>query len=224
MFRKPRPFANCKLLILWKQPKPIRAFRNHVGLWIFGKNVIDPAMVAMVLVCLMVILGVIRWDDLIGYKPAWSVFIWFGTLVTLAEGLSKVGFSVWFAKYAASHLSGQSPVLVMISLLAVFFGVHYLFASIMAQTAAILPVIYLAGASVPGVPAATFALLLVLSLGMMGIITPYATGSSPIFFGSGYIPRKDFWVLGFVFGVIFLASLLMIGIPYHMMFLGALNR
>jgi L-tartrate/succinate antiporter len=53
----------------------------------------------------------------------------------------------------------------------------------------------------------------------MGIITPYATGPGPVFFGCGYIPRKDFWVLGLVFGVIFLAVLLVIGVPYNTMFI-----
>ena len=49
---------------------------------------------------------------------------------------------------------------------------------------------------------------------MMGVISPYATGPAPVYYGSGYISRKDFWVLGLVFGVIFLAALLIIGIPY----------
>jgi L-tartrate/succinate antiporter len=89
--------------------------------------------------------------------------------------------------------------------------------------AAILPVILLAGAAIPGVPIRTFALLLCLSLGLMGIITPYATGPGPVFFGCGYIPRKDFWVLGLVFGVIFLAVLLVIGVPYNTMFLSPLK-
>jgi L-tartrate/succinate antiporter len=186
-------------------------------LWIFGKNAIDPAMVALVLVCLMVILRIIDWDDLVGNKPAWTVLIWFGTLVTLAEGLSRVGFAVWFAKYAASLLHGLAPVPVMIALLTVFFVVHYLFAGTMAHAAAILPVMVLAGASVPGVPVGSFALLLALSLGIMGILTPYATGPSPAYFGSGYVPRKDFWILGLVFGAIYLAALLFIGIPYHTM-------
>jgi L-tartrate/succinate antiporter len=190
-------------------------------LWIFGQKFIDPSMVALVLVCGMVLLGIINWDDVVGNKQAWNVLIWFATLVTLAEGLSRVGFAVWFAKYSAMHLSGLSPLLVMIALVALFFGVHYLFASVMAHTAAILPVIVLAGASVPGVPVATFALLLSMSLGLMGIITPYATGPSPVYFGSGYVPRKDFWVLGFVFGLVFLAALLLIGIPYNTLFLAA---
>jgi L-tartrate/succinate antiporter len=48
----------------------------------------------------------------------------------------------------------------------------------------------------------------------MGILTPYATGPAPIYYGSGYISRRDFWVLGLVFGVIFLAVLLVVGLPY----------
>jgi L-tartrate/succinate antiporter len=48
----------------------------------------------------------------------------------------------------------------------------------------------------------------------MGVITPYATGPAPVYFGSGFIPRRDFWVLGFVFGLINLATLLGLGLPY----------
>jgi len=77
-----------------------------------------------------------------------------------------------------------------------------------------LPVVLATGMAVPGVPLKVFALLLVYSLGMMGVISPYATGPAPVYYGSGYISRKDFWVLGLVFGVIFLAALLVIGIPY----------
>ena len=63
-------------------------------------------------------------------------------------------------------------------------------------------------------PTRAYARLLVYSIGLMGVITPYATGPAPVYFGSGYIPRKDFWRLGFVFGVIFLATLLGAGLPY----------
>lgn len=44
-----------------------------------------------------------------------------------------------------------------------------------------------------GIQAGPFALLLCYSLGMMGILTPYATGPAPVYFGSGYITRKAFW-------------------------------
>jgi len=62
------------------------------------------------------------------------------------------------------------------------------------------------------------ALLLGYSLGLMGIISPYATGPSPIYYGCGYISRTDFWRLGLIFGVIFLIVLLVVGVPYLTLF------
>ena len=73
-----------------------------------------------------------------------------------------------------------------------------------------------AGMAVPGLPVRVFAFLLVYSLGLMGVITPYASGPAPVYFGSGYIPRKDYWSLGAVFGLIFLVALLAVGAPYLM--------
>ena len=70
------------------------------------------------------------------------------------------------------------------------------------------------GVAVPGLPVKPFALLLVYSLGLMGVLSPYATGPAPVYFGSGYVSRRDFWMLGLVFGVIYLVVLLGVGIPY----------
>jgi len=155
----------------------------------------------------------VTWDDVLTDRPAWNVLVWFATLVTLASGLNKVGFITWFAKTAAAMLVGLSPIAVMVVLVILFFVVHYMFASSTAHTTAVLPVVLAAGAAVPGLPATVLALLLVFSLGLMGVITPYATGPAPVYFGSGYVSRKDFWTLGLIFGTIFLAALLIIGVP-----------
>lgn len=32
------------------------------------------------------------------------------------------------------------------------------------------------------------------------ILTPYATGPSPIYYGSGYLPTVDYWRLGAILG------------------------
>lgn len=88
-----------------------------------------------------------------------------------------------------------------------------MFASLTAHTTAVLPVILATGAAVPGMPVRDFVLLLSFSLGLMGVITPYATGPAPVYFGCGFLPRRDFWLLGAVFGLIFLGALLLIGIP-----------
>jgi len=80
-----------------------------------------------------------------------------------------------------------------------------------------MPVMLAAGVAVPGMPVRTFAMLMCFSLGLMGVLTPYATGPAPVYFGSGYIERRDFWRLGLIFGLIFLMTLLVIGIPILML-------
>ena len=45
----------------------------------------------------------------------------------------------------------------------------------------------------------------------MGILTPYATGPSPVYYGSGYLPAADYWRLGAIFGVIFFVAFMVIG-------------
>jgi L-tartrate/succinate antiporter len=185
-----------------------------LALWIFAGSFIDATLVALVVISLMVLTGVVKWDDIVGNKSAWNVLVWFATLVTLAGGLSTVGFITWFAQSAAGAMTGMSAIVVMLLLVGLFFLVHYMFASVTAHVTAILPVFLAAGMAIPGLPVNIYALLLCFSLGIMGIITPYATGPSPVYFGSGYVSRKYFWILGLVFGAIFLVALLVIGAPW----------
>lgn len=185
-----------------------------MSLWIFGGRLMDAATAGLIVIALMLVLGIVTWQDVTSNKDAWNVLALLATLFGLADGLNKVGFVAWLAKGSSASLVGLPPTLVLAALVAVFFVVHYMFASITAHVTAMLPVVLAAGAAVPGVPARTLALLLCFSLGVMGIITPYATGPAPVFYGSGYVSRRDFWTLGLVFGAIFLAALLFIGIPY----------
>jgi len=185
-----------------------------LGLWIAGGSVIEATMVALVGISLMLIFAVVSWDDIVGNTAAWNVLVWFATLVVLADGLSKVGVVGWIGRGASAVLAGQSPMFVMTMLVMLFFLLHYMFASLTAHATALLPVFVAAGASVPGLPVRVFVMLLVFSLGIMGVLTPYATGPAPVYFASGYISRKDFWKLGLVFGLIFLGALLLVGTPY----------
>ena len=107
-------------------------------------------------------------------------------------------------------MAGFSPMVAMVALVAVFFFTHYLFASVTAHVTAMLPVMLAVGMGIPGIDLRTFSLLLALTLGLMGILTPYATGPSPVYAGSGYIPARDFWRLGAIFGVIYFAVFLLV--------------
>jgi L-tartrate/succinate antiporter len=188
-----------------------------LALWIFAGAVINATTVAIAVICMMVIGRVVTWDDILSNKSAWNTLVWFATLVALADGLAKVGFVKWFAETIGAQMVGVSPMVAMLSLVAVFFFTHYLFASITAHVTAMLPVVLAVGLGIPDMDMRTLALLLSLTLGIMGILTPYATGPSPVYYGSGYIPAKDYWRLGAIFGLIFFAALLLIGVPWMAM-------
>jgi L-tartrate/succinate antiporter len=188
-----------------------------LALWIFGGDYINATTVALSVISLMLVTRVIAWDDILANKAAWNTLAWFGTLVALADGLSRTGFVKWFAGSVASQMAGFSPTAAMIVLVLIFFFGHYLFASITAHVTALLPVMLAAGSTIPGINMMQFSLLLCLTLGIMGIITPYATGPSPVYYGSGYLPSADYWRLGAIFGVIFIGVLLLIGVPWVIM-------
>ncbi|HSW09674.1 MAG TPA: DASS family sodium-coupled anion symporter [Bacillota bacterium] len=185
-----------------------------LGLWIFARDQINATTVALVAFALMLLTRVVTWDDVLGNRPAWNALVWFATLVAMAGGLSRVGFVAWFADGVAAALGGVPVILMAGILVAIFFIVHYMFASITAHAVALLPVFLGVGAAIPDFPLKPYALLLAYSLGLMGVLTPYATGPAPVYYGSGYVGRRDFWLLGLIFGAIFLALLLGIGMPY----------
>ncbi len=185
-----------------------------LALWIFGGDWINATTVALVVICLMLVAGVVTWDDVVKNHAAWNTLAWFATLVALADGLNRVGFVKWFADAVAAHMGGFTPFVAMALLVLVFFVTHYLFASITAHVTAMLPVMLAVGATIPGMNVPEFALLLCLTLGIMGILTPYATGPSPVYYGSGYLPAKDYWRLGLVFGAIFIGLFLVVTLPW----------
>lgn len=185
-------------------------------LWIFGGKTLHATTVALLVVSLMLVTGITKWADIIQYKDAWNTLAWFGTLVALADGLARVGFISWFAGLVGGHLRGASLMTVVMVLCGANFLLHYLFASVTAHVSAVLPALLTVGASVPGMPVEKLALLLCLQLGIMGIITPYGCGPSPVYYCSGFLPAPLYWRLGTIFGVIFLAAFFAITVPWVM--------
>lgn len=183
-------------------------------LWIFAGNWFDSTVVALMVLVLMILTGVIEWNDLLNYRQAWNMLIWFGTLVALADGLRIVGFLKWFAGSTAGLTQGLSIIWVVVLFVAIYYVVHYMFASLTAHATALLPVFLAAAMVVPGMPLKLLSMLLCYTSGISAVLTPYASGPSAIIYGSGYIERGDFWRLGFLFGLIFLVVFLVLGVPY----------
>ena len=187
-------------------------------LWIFGGDVMEATTAAILVISLMLLTKVVTWDDITANKAAWNTLAWFATLVALASGLSSVGFIKWFADTMAAQLGGISPTMAVVALMLINFFGHYLFASSTAHVTAMIPVLITVAGTIKGVDVSTLALALCIQLGIMGIITPFATGPSPIYYGSGYLPAADYWRLGGIFGVIFFIAFIVITVPW-MLFL-----
>jgi len=187
---------------------------SALALWIGATDYIDPALTAILTVLLMVVSGVVSWDDVIGQKQAWNVLIWFGTLVTLAGGLAETGFVGWLAKATAPTFTSLSLGVAIMAIVGTFFVLHYFFASITAHTATLLPVFLGVAITLTAISPTRWSLLLGYPLGLMGVLTFYASGQSVIYYASGYISRRDFWVLGLVMGVLFLGVYLLLITPW----------
>ena len=183
-----------------------------LGLWIFGAEIMDPTTAALLVVGLLVVTRTINWTDVLADKPAFNTLIWFGTLVPLAGGLAQVGVVGWLADQIGPKLAAAPMIEGFAGLIVMFFLLHYLFASVTAHVTALMPVMLTVAMQMPGLPIDKAALALCLSLGIMGIISPYGTGPT-LYAGSGFLPGRDFWRLGAIFGLYFLVVFLGVGLP-----------
>lgn len=189
-----------------------------VLLWIAGDKWLDSSMVAFLAMSAMLVTGVLTWNDMAKNHAAWTCVMLLATMVTMATGLAKVGFVTWFAKFSAAHLGGMDPTMTMMALITVYFVSHYFFASLTAHTSAMFPVMLGVGLGLPGLPVDKLVLGLALTTGIMGVISPYATGPALPYYNCGYMKPAEFWGMGLLFGALFLAALLFIGLPVMMMY------
>ncbi|MEM1629003.1 MAG: anion permease [Desulfurococcaceae archaeon] len=188
-------------------------------LWIVAKDYVNATTVALFAVSLMLITSVTSWDDILTYKSAWNVFVWFATLVTMADGLYRVGFVKYVADIIASTIKGLDPFTALVVVISLFYWLHYLFASLTAHVTALYPIFLTTVLNIPGISPQIAAYSLAYTLGLMGVISPYATGPAPVYYGSGYIRGRDFWKLGLIFGLIFYIVYIAIGLPWLMFIL-----
>ena len=194
------------LLILWA---------DVPGLILGPAFSLDPTVVAMLGLFVLLITGTIDWDDVLSEKSAWDTLIWFGSLVMLAGELNKAGVITWFSKglQGSIEASGMAWPMAAAVLVLVFLFSHYFFASTTAHISAMLLAFLTVGAHV--VPAAyliPFLLMMAAASCIMMTLTHYATGTSPIIFGSGYVTMGRWWSVGLVMAVLELLVFATVGL------------
>jgi len=157
---------------------------------------LHPAVVAYAGVSLIVLFGVIRWDDVLEERRAWDAFIWFGALIMMADGLEKYGVIKSFTDVLGGHLRGWHWLAAFVVLIAAYTYIHYAFASMTAHITALYPAFLLLAVGT-GAPPMVAALALAFFSNLNASLTHYGTGPAPIFFGSGYVRLETWWRVGF---------------------------
>jgi DASS family divalent anion:Na+ symporter len=131
--------------------------------------------------------------------------------------LNKTGVVAWFSEgmKAAIVASGMGWMAVAGVLLLVFVLSHYFFASTTAHISAMMLAFLTVGAQLlPPQYVAPFMLMMTAGSGVMMTLTHYATGTSPIIFGSGYVSMGKWWGVGFVMAVVELLVFATVGMVW----------
>lgn len=189
--RRMGPMSRAERLML-------SVFALVAGLWMTtALHHVDYSVVALLGIATLLLTKVLEWDDVLTERGAWDVFIWYGGLVGMADALGKTGLTGRFAEAAGGVVSGLPWVLVLATLLLVYFYAHYGFASITAHSSAMY-IPFLAVMMAAGAPPVLSALLLAYLSNLSACLTHYGTTPAPILFGAGYVSQRDWWRLGFL--------------------------
>ncbi|AKJ40762.1 DASS family sodium-coupled anion symporter [Pragia fontium] len=173
---------------------------------------VNPTTAAFIGLSVLLMTGVLSWDDLLKNKGAWDTVVWFAALVMMATFLGKLGLISWLSQTvggAIDHL-GIGWIGGTILLVLVYVYSHYFFASTTAHITAMFAAFFAAGLAL-GAPPALLALILAFSSSLMMSLTHYGTGTAPIIFGSGYATLAEWWKTGFVLSVVNLIIWITIG-------------
>nr|KAJ0208014.1 hypothetical protein LSAT_V11C500244870 [Lactuca sativa] len=145
---------------------------------------ISSVVAAMLGLSILLILGVLTWDDCLSEKSAWDTLAWFGVLIGMATQLTDLGVVPWMSTCVANFLKSLSVGwhLALLLLQAVYFFIHYLFAGQTAHVGALYSA-FLSMHLTAKVPRTLSALTLAYNTNLFGALTHYSSGQAAVYYG-----------------------------------------
>lgn len=182
-----------------------------IVLWVFGAQLkIKAGVAALVGVALLILTGVLKWNDVLEEKGAWDTLFWFAALVTMASYLNRFGLATWFSNVVVHNVQGLSPYAGFAVLSLLYFYSHYFFASNLAHIGAMYAPFLIVAVAL-GVPPYLAALILAFFSSLFGGLTHYGSGPAPILFGSGYVSIGKWWQLGALVSLVNITIWILVG-------------
>jgi DASS family divalent anion:Na+ symporter len=192
--------------------KMLAVFAATLLLWATGQwTGLNATGVALAGVSTLILMDVIRWQDVLAERGAWDALVWFGGLVSLASGLAKLGVIDLMAASLKAALAGvDSWLLGFVLLVVAYVYSHYFIASMTAHATALYVPLGLVGVSL-GVPVPLVVYVLGFMNSLNAAMTTYGTGPSPIYYGAGYLDQAAWWRCGFIVSIANVAIWLLTG-------------
>ncbi|MFC3902920.1 divalent anion:Na+ symporter, DASS family [Acinetobacter marinus] len=182
------------MLLLWA----------NIPAMLFGEAfTLDATTTAFLGLSVLILTGVLTWDDIIKEKSAWDTIVWFSALIMMASFLNKLGLIGWFSDNIEHQISnmGLGWVGAVSILTLIYLYIHYFFASTTAHVTAMFAAFYAVGLSL-GAPPMLYALILAAAGNIMMTLTHYATGTAPVIYNSGYTTMGEWWIIGAIMSVV----------------------
>ncbi len=189
-------------------------FAGVCGLWATSSYTkIDITITALMGAMVLILTGVLSWEDVKNERAGWDIFVWYGGLIRLSEALNSYGVTKAFAEGVGHMLGGFGWVGLFLIALIIYFYAHYVFASITAHLLSMFPpflAVLLAKGAPLGMMVFAFACFANFSAGL----TNYGTTPTPLFFSQGYVPLKRWWTIGFAVSIVNIAIWMTIGFSW----------
>ena len=169
-----------------------------LALWVSASwHGVSTTTVAYLGISSLLVLRVLKWQDVLEETGAWNALVWFGGLVMLAGQLNETGLIAVFAERSGLLVEGLPWPVALCGLLVIYLYSHYAFASMTAHVTAMFPAFFAVACALGAPP-----LLAAVSLGIFSNInastTHYGAGPGPVIYGAGYVSQAEWWRVGFV--------------------------
>jgi divalent anion:Na+ symporter, DASS family len=185
-----------------------------LGLWVFGEHIgVDPASAALIGLGILLLFGILTWDDILKEHTAWNTMFWLAVLLMLASNLTDLGMMKWFSGHMQEFVRPFGWVAALSILSLVYFYSHYFFASMTAHISAMYSAFTIVAIAAGAPPMLACLLLAPLSTLCAGI-THYGTGTAPVFHATGYVKTAEWWRTGFILSVINIGIWATVGVAW----------
>lgn len=182
--------------------------------WVFGGALnLNATAVAFMGFAALLVMGVLTVDDICKQGDTLVTFLWLAVLFALSAQLNELGFMDYVGESLAAQLGGLPWVVLYVTLIGLYVGLHYFFVSQTSQVLALLAVFMDVGIR-GGVPAPLMVPSLLFASSYFSVITPQGGSQNIIFVASGYLKQSELYKLGLLTTLAFVAVYLVIGTPW----------